>query len=293
MIHMTDELLARTSRIPSVKGYLYSMFFLNEYPEESILRYGYMFAKDNINEFIITAEEMPELPDLSGYSSEQIGGTKVYFGYLPNFSFLSSNIDQDKDLAKITATYAKDNLLITISLIGKNLDLKKLVAQAISNKIDEHSDERNLRKESLKYLPGSIAGWEFVTTFIWFSEVFDLEGKSHYITHTQGNYRKGEDFINLELRIGCIHEISVRGLALKNLSDIKAVTIAGEKASKGMIADNLYLYHVNEADRYSIICHDNKPARSRDEPSMSSLFAITLENLKDNPIKFPDRKNIA
>jgi len=281
MSAVKDEFLKHIWNLPFVDGYLYGSFFFSKYSGENVIRYGAFYEDQYTPHFFLVIENFQKLPDLSKNKSKKINGKTVYFGYVPDFSIVKSWLKQQFNLVSFgTASWKNENNLITIISLGGEIKVREYAEKVLSS-------ERTVSKHDLsslfgkyKYLPDSTKDWKLVTMFFGFSAIMDEFSKPHQTRHIQGNYRKGKDFLNIELRFGCTHQVSVSGLQLSNLTNKEEIKIGEEKVIKSFIRNELFMNYVNKLKRYSIICHDNEQNATKDEKAMKLLMRKAMDNMK-------------
>jgi len=143
-----------------------------------------------------------------------------------------------------TASWKNENNLITIINLGGEIKTREYAEKVLSSERTASKHDLSSVFGKYKYLPDSTKDWKLVTIFFGFSAIMDEFSKPHQIRHIQGNYRKGKDFLNIELRL------------------------------------ELFMNYVNKLKRYSIICHDNEQNVTKDEKAMKLLMRKAMDNMK-------------
>ena len=257
--------------LPKIDGYLFSTIIFNKYPEDSAIRYGSFYSKEGEADFILLIEVYPKPKDMSEYKSEQKDIT-FYYGYKPEF-----NVVPDWTEA-ITTTHL--NRVFTILNLTNKEDTEELLKKAVESNPVEINEELNVQYELSNNLPDMIKGWELTTMFFGFSSV-NYKGEQHMVVYCQGNYRKDDDYINVEIRKGCIHALQESKLMPEGLI-LSHEDFENPSIRKGKVGEMNYFYSENQMDYYSVAVHDNPINKTKDLDSLYELIEATLELLKRN-----------
>jgi len=280
MSNVKNEFLKHIWNLPFVDGYLYASLFFSKYPEENVIRYGAIFVDRHRPHFLLLIEVFNKKPDLSNYNSKKIDGEEVYINYVPNFPMVKDILRGKKERDFTTVSWIKKNKFFTVVSIGKNNDVRSYVREILDSNITIVKNDLFPLFKKYKHIPVSVSEWKLVTMFFWFSTIMDEFANPHQIGHIQGNYRKGKDFLNIELRFGCGCPESIPGLKITNIKNEKEVIISQKKVKKGFNPnEEIFMVYVDEEKKFSIICHDNRTNTLRDEKSMKTLMSKSIDLL--------------
>lgn len=258
--------------LPKIDDYLFGTIIFNKYPEDTAIRYGAFFSQGDETDFLLLIEVYPKPKDLSKYSSKEKEGITFYYDYKPDFTVIPD----------WTGAISTTNLnkIFTILNLTNIEDTEKLLEKAISSEPVMINEELQTQYELNKHLPDMVNGWELVTMFFGYSS-FEYDGRPHNIIHCQGNYRKNQDYINIELKFGCVHAIYSSKLMAEGLV-LSQDTFENPAIKQGKVENMNYMYSENQTEKYSVAVHDNPTNKKLDFDSMYKLINATLDILKHN-----------
>jgi hypothetical protein len=266
--------------LPYPESLKFGKFVASWYPEEKIFRYGAFYIQDADALFYLLVEIMNPLPDFSSCEKSWIGGMQIQKGYVPDYPLITKEIVKSFRLERIdTFSWVHRDKVFTFVAIDKEMNTNQFIKLLFDAEPVGRREELARLFGRYENLPDSHDEWILVSIIHWYSTVVDEDGKTHWVIHLQGNYRHDSSFINLEIRFGCSHRISIEELSYPELepADIKEKgTLAIRHALVCQFANYFY---VNEARRFSLRCTEY-PAGAGDQEVMVGLMTNLIEQLE-------------
>lgn len=268
-----DEYQEYVDEFPFVDGYLFQQFVFTKSPAEDFFKYAVFYAEssstENTTSSFMLVTEVGKKADYSGLKTERIAGKEIHLGYIPSYKGLAEFKKES------TASWQENDRILTVVLVGDG-SLKDTVAKVLGSepvgKIEKFKQELSYLFDKGRWLP-EIDGLQLVTVVFWYTTISDGEDM-HRIAHAQGNYLKDGDFLNVELRFGCSHEVSLKGIKLEGeLIDKK---IGAFSVKEGVMNDNQHLYYENEKYRFSVISHDNSQNKEKHSKELEHLLLAAI-----------------
>lgn len=270
MTELKQKFQKHIKNLPDVEGHLFGSIFFNKYTDDQIIRYGSFYTSKEAMNFLLLIEVYPKPKDLSQYKSKQEDDTTIYYGYEPKFGVVP-NWDG-------AVTASRKNKIFTLLNISNKQSSEELLKLVLSAEPVEFSEELQLLYELNKYLPDLVDGWELVTMFFWNTSI-ESEDSLCWMRHIQGNYTKNGDYLNIEIRYGCKHAVSLKKLPPEGFVVSDEKTLDNPAISYGKVGSLTFLYAENTEKMYSVAVHDNARNKGKHEDSLLKLMESVLTKL--------------
>ncbi len=269
-----DLFMQHAKEIPFVEDCLFQQFVFTKNPAEDFFKYAVFYAKDNITSFMLVVEAGKKA-DYSGLKSEMIGGKNIHFGYIPSYRGIA-----EFDAEKTASWQEADSVYTAFQMDGEKLS--KTVSQILTSEPAWKNEKFHAELSSMfgksEWLP-EISSWPLMTLVFWKTNV--MHGQElHWIEHAQGNYTMEGDFLNVELRFGCLHKGAEEGLRLE--SELTPRKIGPTQIKEGQINGELFMYHENLTQAFSVISHDNRQNKKKHDADVEKLLIAAIRRLEGN-----------
>jgi len=293
------------SKIPNLceEGYYFVDFFFNWYGKGHPVRIGCHYSNVNIkyekpptSEFFLFIENFPERIKISEKESEKVNG-KVLHEYVPDHNYIKNLIDQGLPFA----SWMEEKKIFTVVNLLPDIksftDLPDLDGKPKGEKMIKFIKLISNSKISLlylplfdvvNYLPTSVKKWKLVTIPFLHSVPIFMSNELHFINEVQGNYKNGEKYLNVNLRLGCRccpSEKMEESLRIPDDSlNINEIKINDKNVLVRKLGLFTHFIHQNLEKRYVIGVFNNKTTinEKKYENEMKCLMSETIKILESS-----------